>query len=65
MERYYQNLLAPDSDTSDSQEQDKSGEGSKGLNGDRAGVPEKWRRQIEKVIDAWALDFIIQSILNL
>ncbi|KAF7113548.1 hypothetical protein RHSIM_RhsimUnG0119800 [Rhododendron simsii] len=48
VERYYQNLLAPDSDTSDSEEQDKSGGGSKGLNGDRVGVPEKWRRQIEK-----------------
>ncbi|XP_058215508.1 uncharacterized protein LOC131326668 isoform X2 [Rhododendron vialii] len=48
VERYYQNLLAPDSETSDSQEQDKSGGGSKGLNGDRVGVPEKWRRQIEK-----------------
>lgn len=65
VERYYQNLLAPESDTSDSLEQDKSGDGSKGLNGERVGVPEKWRRQIEKVIDAWALHFIIQSFLNL
>lgn len=48
VERYYQNLLAPEGDASDSQVQDKSGNGSKGPNGDRVGVPEKWKRQIEK-----------------
>uniref|UniRef100_A0A5B7BBC2 Putative TBC1 domain family member 8B-like isoform X3 n=2 Tax=Davidia involucrata TaxID=16924 RepID=A0A5B7BBC2_DAVIN len=50
VERYYENLLAPESDAGDGQEHDKSlsGNGSKGPNGDRVNVPEKWRRQIEK-----------------
>ncbi|PSR98208.1 GTPase-activating protein [Actinidia chinensis var. chinensis] len=48
VERYYQNLLAPESDASDTQEHDKSGNGSKGPKGDTVGVREKWRSQIEK-----------------
>ncbi|KAL6987488.1 hypothetical protein U1Q18_013236 [Sarracenia purpurea var. burkii] len=44
VDRYYQNLL----DSSFTQERDKSSTGSKGSNGDGVGVPEKWRRQIEK-----------------
>ena len=61
MERYYQNLLAPESDASDTQEHDKSGNGSKGPKEDTVGVREKWIKQIEKVIDAWPwnLSFIL------
>ncbi|XP_059667735.1 uncharacterized protein LOC132313096 isoform X2 [Cornus florida] len=50
VETHYQNLLAPESNAGDGQENDKSlsVDGSKRTNGDRNGVPEKWRKQIEK-----------------
>lgn len=53
VERYYQDLLAPEFDAAgDSQDHDKSlsGNGSKKHNGDAGGAPEKWKKQIEKVI---------------
>ncbi|GMP50569.1 hypothetical protein CsSME_00017132 [Camellia sinensis var. sinensis] len=48
VERYYENLLASESDASDTQEHDKSGNGNRGPNGDTVGVPEKLKKQIEK-----------------
>lgn len=62
VERYYQDLLDPEGDVCSSQENNKtiSRCGSKG-NGDKVDVPEKCRKQIEKVISEWALDFIVQS----
>lgn len=49
VERYYQDLLDPESDA-DSQEQDKSSSdyGSKGHHEGTVGVSEKWRKQIDK-----------------
>lgn len=46
VEKYYQNLLNPESDANDGQLFEKSVSGS--LNSDSGGVPEKLRKQIEK-----------------
>ncbi|KAI8015333.1 putative GTPase-activating protein AN11010 [Camellia lanceoleosa] len=54
VERYYENLLASESDASDTQEHDKSGNGSRGPNGDTVGVPEKLKKQIEKAMNFFA-----------
>ncbi|KAK3012952.1 hypothetical protein RJ639_008989, partial [Escallonia herrerae] len=52
IEKYYQDLLAPESDADDNQvnnSKDHSGDNNcKARSGDTVDVPEKWRRQIEK-----------------
>ncbi|XP_028091869.1 ecotropic viral integration site 5 protein homolog isoform X1 [Camellia sinensis] len=48
VEGYYQNLLAAENDSNDMREDDKSCNSNKGPNGERVGVPQKLRRQIEK-----------------
>ncbi|XAR69017.1 hypothetical protein NMG60_11000457 [Bertholletia excelsa] len=48
VDKYYQNLLVPECNGGHTLEDDGSGNGSKGPKADSIGVPEKWRRQIEK-----------------
>ena len=66
MERYYQSLIASETNADEGKDNDSSlsVNGSKQPDADHVAIPAKWRRQIEKVIRCMGLGLYRSNLFD-